>query len=219
MSLLSAWRYSVINATKSPWPGPRPMKEDRYTDRELVGREDDVTRFKRLLFDTDVLVFTGSSGVGKTSLLQVGLVPELRKAGYTVTICNKWARRSDEIAAIARDGGDPAAQADRLLRALLADAIPVRARLAIGDGGDLLAALDTYYRDRCVVVLDQFEELIRYQPDAFQWLLRWIEKAASETKIRVVVSLRVEYEHQLNGVSGLRLGPFSQKRYELAPIV
>ncbi len=217
MSLLSEWRQSVLDATRSPWPGPRPMKEGRYSARELIGRADDVTKFKRLLFDTDVVVFTGSSGVGKTSMLQVGLIPELRESGYTVVVCNKWSR-SDEIAAIARDGGDPASKADRLLRALLGDKIPVRARLALADGGDLLAALNTYYRDRCVVVLDQFEELMRYQPDAFQWLLRWIENAASQTKIRIVVSLRVEYEHQLNGSGGLRLGPFSQKRYELQPI-
>ena len=219
MSLLNDWRQSVLESTKSPWPGPRPMKEGRYSVGELVGRDDDVTKFKRLLFDTDVVVFTGSSGVGKTSLLRVRLVPELRESGYTVVVCNVWSRRSDEIAAIVRESVDPATKADMLLRALLADSIPARARLGLADGQDLLAALNTYYRDKCVVVLDQFEELMRYQPDAFQWLLRWIEKAASQTKIRIVVSLRVEHEHQLNGREGLRLGPFSQKRYELPPIV
>ncbi|WP_156354342.1 nSTAND1 domain-containing NTPase [Gordonia sp. HS-NH1] len=218
MSLLNEWRESVLDATKSPWPGPRPMKEDRYAARQLIGRDTDIKKFKRLLFDTDVVVFTGASGVGKTSMLQVGLVPDLRESGYTVIVCNKWSRRSDEIAAITGDHSDHTAKADQLLQALLSARIPVRARLGLSDGESLLSALDTYYRDKCVVVLDQFEELMRYQPDAFQWLLRWIENAASLTKIRIVVSLRVEHEHQLNGSSGLRLGPFSQKRYELPPI-
>ncbi|KQZ88509.1 hypothetical protein ASD62_03425 [Phycicoccus sp. Root563] len=196
------------------------MQEGRHAATELIGRDDDILRFKRLLFDTDVLVFTGASGVGKTSMLQVGLVPGLRESGYTVVLCNQWSRRSSEIAEIVEmttSQLDPADKADRLLQALLTEKLPVRARLGLTEGGDLLSTLDRSYGDKCVVVLDQFEELMRYRPDAFQWVLRWIEKAAV-TDVRVVISLRVEYEHQLGGHAGLRLGPFSQKRFELAPI-
>lgn len=205
MNLLAEWRRQVEISSDSPWPGPRPVRTgDDPT--ALVGRNDDSKKFARMVFETGVVIFTGASGVGKTSMLHLKLVPTLKAAGYQPLVCDDW-NRSFEAASI-----------DDLLFAQVKNQLPARARMKIIDAQSLLPVLDSLYPDRGVIILDQFEELIRYQPKQYQAILRWIEKVAVETRVRIVISLRVEYEHELRGHLGLRLGPFQQERYELKPI-
>lgn len=206
MSTLHAWQQQVRERTASPWPGPRPMRADRDERSALVGRREDSKDFARLIYDTDVVIFTGMSGVGKSSMLQLDLVPTLLEAGYVVLVCDDWNRSSE------------ATDVDDLIYRQAADQLSARARVSMRDGESLLDSLDALYPDRSVVVLDQFEELIRYQPREYRKVLRWIETAAADTRVRIVISLRVEYEHELRGHYGLRLGPFQQARFELRPL-
>src|SRR5947209_8717120 len=95
MSLLGGWWNQVRDRTECPWPGPRPMRASRDRRGVLVGRGEDSKDFARLVYDTDVVVFTGISGVGKSSMLQLDLIPTLRDAGYTVLYCDNWNRSSE----------------------------------------------------------------------------------------------------------------------------
>jgi hypothetical protein len=63
MNRLSAWRKQVALRTDSPWPGPRPMRAGRDSRSALVGRSGDSKNFARLVYDSDVVVFTGASGL------------------------------------------------------------------------------------------------------------------------------------------------------------
>ena len=64
-----------------PWPGPRP-----YTDRlspVFRGRESELTQLLNLLQGQRLTLMTASSGAGKTSLLQAGLIPRIREFRLT----------------------------------------------------------------------------------------------------------------------------------------
>ncbi|WP_431818255.1 pentapeptide repeat-containing protein [Gordonia jacobaea] len=172
----------------------------------LVGRKADARKFSRLVFNTDVVVLTGATGDGKTSLLEIDLEPALRDSGYVVLLCDDW------------NQGSGVSSAEDLISRQLNDDLPPGIDLRPG-GASLTDQLDAYYPDECVIILDQFEELIRYQWPLYQRILRWIERTAADTRIRIVISLRIEYEHQLNGAAGLHLGPFQQARYVLDPLV
>lgn len=206
MNLLAGWRRQVADRTNSPWPGPRPMRAGRDDRSALVGRDDDLDTIVQLIKDTPVVVLTGASGVGKTSVLQLGLLRTLKGAGYTVLVCDDW-NRSSEVPSV-----------DSLIYREAADQLSPLARLSLGDGRGLLDTFEELYSDHAVIILDQFEELIRYQRKEYQKVLRWIERAASKTNVHIVISLRVEYEYELNGPSGLKVGPFDRIDYPLPPI-
>jgi|GEM_PF-4040009 len=76
-----------------PFPGPRAFTED--TSPYFCGRENDIIRVVSGLLATEVSVLYGPSGVGKTSLLQAGVVPRLRNEcrNAMVMYCNHWPPR------------------------------------------------------------------------------------------------------------------------------
>src|ERR1700724_4768979 len=91
----NTWRARLYEKeTECLWPGPRPL---RSTDNAalLVGRDDDKRNFVRETRDRRLVFLTGPTGVGKTSLLEVGLAGELRAARYVVGICRNWAGSAD----------------------------------------------------------------------------------------------------------------------------
>lgn len=206
MNLLTRWRQLVAEQTTSRWPGPRPMRHDRERPDDLVGREDDCKDFERMVRDHEVTVFTGASGVGKSSMLEMGLLPTLRKDGWQVLTVRQWSRLT------------PGTTLEELVFQQNRADLPALVRLKVDSGAALIATLDDMFRDRSVIILDQFEELMRDQRKEFQQALRWITETASEHKVRIVISLRVEHEHELSGTYGLQVGPYRQTRFELAPI-
>ena len=67
-------------STRNPWPGLRSFTED---DREFFfGRERETAELLGLVQRSRVVVLYGQSGLGKTSLLQAGLVPQLKALNF-----------------------------------------------------------------------------------------------------------------------------------------
>jgi hypothetical protein len=208
MTPLARWEAALAAlATTCPWPGARSLTTEDENGL-LVGRDREVRDFTRLVFNTDVVVLTGRTGVGKTSLLQRGLKPSLRKRGFQVISCS-----FSQLAQV-----HDTDNAEDVIADMAAAQLP--AGIVLGqDQPPLERQLDARYPNAAVILLDQFEELIRYQPRIYASMLEWISKTAATTRIRIVISLRIEFEHQLGGHGGLRLGPFQQARLELAPVV
>ena len=65
---------------QNPWPGLGSF--DEGAARYFNGRQTESAELRRLLVDTPLTVLFGASGLGKTSLVQAGLFPLLRKQHY-----------------------------------------------------------------------------------------------------------------------------------------
>ena len=89
-----------------PWKGLAP-----YGDRDgdtFFGRDADVAACLARLGESPVLVVTGPSGSGKSSLVQAGLVPALRASGAEVEVFTPGADGALAMAAArSRRTGDP----------------------------------------------------------------------------------------------------------------
>ena len=64
----------------NPWPGLNQFFEDH--DRYFRGRDEEKAELFRLVKGETLTILFGKSGLGKSSLLQAGLFPLLRQAGY-----------------------------------------------------------------------------------------------------------------------------------------
>ena len=151
----------------NPFPGLRPFKqEEEYL---FFGRENQVDTMVDKLAGTHFLAVVGTSGSGKSSLVNCGLRPALHR-GLMVQAGNAW-----RVAQF-RPGGHPIrAMAKALAREnllfrdfkaegmMLVDVIETTLRMS------KLGLVDIYEQARLdtdqnlLVVVDQFEELFRYQ--------------------------------------------------------
>lgn len=171
------------------WPGPWTLDSDR--SEQLIGRADDIDELVYLIRDRSLTVLSGDSGVGKSSLLIAGLIPALRRDGYKTLVCRDWRDERDHAE---RDRGLDGIS--NFLTGKFADDLAAHG-VSVPDPDQLITQLNADYGSEVVLILDQFEEVIRQQPLLFAELCDWVESVARETQIRVLVSLRSEYAHHL----------------------
>lgn len=91
----------VNNDVINPYPGASPF-QDREADRQLYfGREQDSKKLCDLVFSESQVVLFSRSGLGKTSLINAGLLDQSRKRGYfPVVIRPSQSNENDPIRAI-----------------------------------------------------------------------------------------------------------------------
>ena len=68
------------NSSSRRYPGLKPF--DRSQNTLFRGRQDDILRLSNLVLRSRLTVFFAKSGIGKTSLLQAGVAPEIEEQGY-----------------------------------------------------------------------------------------------------------------------------------------
>jgi len=152
----------------NPFPGLRPFREDEET--LFFGREARVDAIVDQLASTRFLAVVGTSGSGKSSLVNCGLVPALHR-GLMSAAGSAWR------VAMLRPGNSPlralgeslarpevlAPRADETSGFTAAEMTEATLRLS------KLGLVDAYEqahlgaRQNLLVVVDQFEELFRYQ--------------------------------------------------------
>ena len=71
---------NILLGPDNPWPGLNQFCEDH--DRYFRGRDEEKAALFRLVKSETLTILFGKSGLGKSSLLQAGLFPVLRQAGY-----------------------------------------------------------------------------------------------------------------------------------------
>ncbi len=202
---------------ENPFPGLRPFEEK--DQRLFFGRESQVDTMIDKLAATHFLAVVGTSGSGKSSLVNCGLKPALRR-GLMVSAGSSWRMvylrpGSDPIRALAQSfvppqGGE--ADPDRLFRNPrvgsfdLADVVEATLRT------NRLGVVDTFDQARLddhtnlLVVADQFEELFRYrnlrtssgvvqstEEDSVAFVNLLLEAAASGRRIYVVMTMRSDF--------------------------
>lgn len=141
----------------NPFPGLRPYEASET--HLFFGRDAQVDALLRRLHGARLLAVVGTSGCGKSSLVRAGLLPALA-GGYLADVGSRWR------IAVLRPGTDPI---DRLAHALAPDAGPdevaqVETTLRRSSLGLIEAVrLAPAAGDATLVVVDQFEELFRFQ--------------------------------------------------------
>jgi hypothetical protein len=185
-----------------------------YTEADAAaffGRAGDIRALGELVLAESLTLCFGPSGVGKTSLLQAGLMPRLRRQGCLPLYCRPG---SDPIPAL-----DAAAQqayaALRLAPPPAAAHSPAAERLA-----SLLAGLAQQTRRTLVIIFDQFEELFTLLgtetatqlAETLAHLLR-----LPETPLHIVLALREDFLAPLHTLQA-HLPAILAHRYRLHPL-
>lgn len=168
-----------LDRQANPWRG---LEVYDPTHKELFfGRGRVSERLAQLALREKLVVVTGSSGIGKSSLVGAGLVPLLPSTFKPVTV---------------RPGGNPFVS----LRAALSEAaIP---SLAGDKTSDPFAAIDEWTRAQgceLLLIVDQAEEMITVTRDARlanAFLSEIVARLAGGTSFRCLLTVRSEIEPQ-----------------------
>nr|AGC71413.1 hypothetical protein [uncultured bacterium A1Q1_fos_1000] len=175
-----------------PYPGARPLQlEDEAI---LLGREADVRRIVNSVTSsyTKVVELTADSGVGKSSLLNAGLNPELRRSGRVVVHIDAWSDLAGDndldryIFAV-----HSALERQDLLRPFCSRTDPL----------GYVAELSDVYGSNLVLVFDQLEELFRDSQELGSGFVREIGSLIANPRTRIpythVLSMRREFTDEL----------------------
>lgn len=208
MRSLAAWREALQAIDWCPWPGPRPL--EAHEGHLLAGREEAIAQFAFDVIGHRLVILTGDSGAGKSSLLNAGLVPALEASGFIPLVCKEWSEAPQF------GGGAQEFRVERFLREQLARAGKLPPGL--NEDSSFTSALQDELGSKAVVILDQFEELIRYHSDRFDHVTEWVLKVNKHSDVKVILSLRAEYEHKLRGIER-GAAPFSTTRVFLEPAI
>lgn len=195
---LEHWTSALESLSRSPYVGPRPQTSD--DEDMLIGRAKVLEAIERKVQDSALLVLDGNSGSGKTSLLQNGLTQQLDEIGFRVFVCRRW----PSIPA--------GADVDQYLLARMQEEVgnrPLPAPMDLEEPGRdgeqsaffssrLGELLDGTFKGAAVLVLDQFEELLRQHPADARTLMRWVKNVADMYRFRIIVSLRSDAQHLLD---------------------
>jgi len=185
----------------NPFPGLRPFEPDE--DYLFFGREKEVDDLLRRLRSNRFLAVVGTSGCGKSSLVRSGLVPSLH-SGFMVQSGPGWR------VAILRPGEDPIGRLAAALDAPgiigapdedLASTHRVLLDAALRRGTRGLVEVVRQARippdDNLLIVVDQFEELFRFERsrqvghsrDEAAAFVKLLLEATGQTEIPIYVAL------------------------------
>jgi Novel STAND NTPase 1/Pentapeptide repeats (9 copies) len=202
---LEQWKKNFLERDTCPWRGPKPMEPG--DDELLIGRQDDRDRFAHEVLTHQMVILHGESGVGKSSLLNVGLVRDLSDRGFQPIVCRNWTR----------EAGSPDRPEDFVAAKVAAELRTLGIDIDQDAPQSMVEQLNTEYGELAVLVLDQFEELIRHQRPFFKRTMDWLVELNSRYDIHVVISLRSEYVHRLKELNA-QIRPFSMSTFELEPL-
>ena len=158
---------AAVAVQRNPFPGLRPFREDE--EYLFFGRESQVDAMVDKLAATHFLAVVGTSGCGKSSLVNCGLRPALH-GGLMVRAGTAWRMAqfrpgSDPLGALAR----ALAEDGVLFRDYQARGLTLTEIVATTLRMSKLGLVDIYEQSqlgedvKLLVVVDQFEELFRYR--------------------------------------------------------
>ena len=203
--------FDYILVPDNPYRGLQPFT---VADKGVFfGRDDDKQRLTAMIRKQPVVVVVGPSGVGKSSLVQAGVVPVLcQQHRWSVALVRPgldlWLRLAEGLIS-ARDGVPVEHVGEEPTENLVA-------RLR----GEGLGFLARYLRSKdrdLLVVVDQFEELLATGGHPDQGLIDLLlpPPDAAEKAARVVLTLRTDFLPALQSVPGVQL---NGRMYFVSPL-
>ncbi len=203
------------DALENPYIGLKSFEEQ---DAPLFfGRERSVGQLEQLIRAHHFVAVLGGSGVGKTSLVKAGLIPKV--AGSTTPEGGQWHKIAFRI------GTDPMQNLAEQLVALSAlqpedstmdaerwlSVLKVKLKRSENTLTQLLESIETYRKDRFLIVTDQFEEIFRLvnsqstelYEQAVEFFKLIIHAVTQHTRIHVAMVMRSDYTDQAHLLPGL----------------
>jgi len=215
--------------TNNPWKGVVPYTDDPEDLRQhpFRGRDKAIVELLTLISNNEITTLYGRSGIGKTSLLHAGLFPQLNAHnGYPVSIrlyndcadrhyARHIVKRLSLVAQGENEGSD--LQGNDAEIQYLWEFFAYH--WFIHQGNEVIP----------IIVLDQFEEILRNTPDEAVLLLRQLREAKQESyradgtrfevNFRLVISIREDDLYLLENALDLHfIDKMKTGRYRLSPI-
>ncbi|HWO21737.1 MAG TPA: protein kinase [Kofleriaceae bacterium] len=201
-------RVAVLGHDGNPFAGLAPFQEadaDRF-----YGRAREVGAVLARLRSSPLIALAGPSGVGKSSLVRAGVIPQLKRSGegWDAFIIRPGRSPLASLSAIllelTRAATDPAATASEPDRGEQATTpAPSDLRAAPGRLGATLRAWAHRKRRRVLVFIDQFEELYTLcaEPAERAAFLACLDGVADDASspLRVLLSIRSDFLDRLAG--------------------
>lgn len=151
---------------------------DCYTedDREVFfGRQDEVTEITQRLQEYRIMIVSGESGAGKTSVLRAGLIPQI--SGYHTVYHRLNAESKNSLAEQLQFYTDN--------------------KKSVDNPGDIFPELQHYLHDnntRLLLILDQFEELLIQQQIGQEWFSpEFVLQMHADEQCTILFCLRSDY--------------------------
>lgn len=178
---------------ENPFLGLKPY--ERKDRKRLYGRDKDLILMKDRIFSARTTLLFAGSGVGKTSFLNAKIRPEF-EGQYCVIYHNQWSGTDEPLAAVKKT---------------LTDQLPPKLRFPSEEEGPLLNYLRGFKRAsegngeqtiRCLLILDQFEEIFQYHAyeEYFRQFVTELSDVINTTdcNTRVLFSMREEFLGELS---------------------
>ena len=199
------------------YPGPDSFSDVPFDTRMFFGRREEEIELSNKVAGVRLIILYGKSGLGKTSLLQAGLFPHLRRMGYFPLRVR------------------PAELGENLVESVFDAMLDVCKRyhyqVTTTSSPSLLELFNNTAITRGerfqtpVLVLDQFEEVFHLMSRAerdtlfreIQHLLFPPSSADSAPDVRVVLSLREEFVGALDELTSILPGVLNQ-RFRISPL-
>jgi formylglycine-generating enzyme required for sulfatase activity len=205
---------TAVRAVRNPFPGLRPFRPDE--EHLFFGRERQVDRMIDKFAAHRFLAVVGTSGSGKSSLVNCGLRPALHRGNMTSAGAS-WRMAqfrpgggSDPIGALAKTLAEPGVLFERWDDEGLTAQELVETTLRLGSLGliDIVAQARLPEGMQLLIVVDQFEELFRFRAaatgapktaygpgqDAVAFVKLLLEaRAQSKVPIHVLLTMRSDF--------------------------
>lgn len=213
---------------QNPWAGLASYEDPATAERKLkfCGRDDDSYDVAKLIMGNTFVTLYGKSGIGKTSLLNAGVFPELREDQYSPLSLRLGIRDDKNIQSYQTVIIDAVNRAVSRIEEI--DVIPVQEdQQSVDYLWKFFASHRFYDKDDNptipVVVFDQFEEVFRNNREEAETLLRQLDNCAVngsshryEINIRFVVSIREDDLYRLeDSIDNCYLPALKRCRYRL----
>ncbi len=203
---------------ENPFPGIRSY--EIHEDEMFFGRELQINELIEKLVQTRFLAIVGSSGCGKSSLIKAGVVPALLK-NKTNIFSTHWKL------SVFRPSDDPILNLAHSLANDQIKAETIARQLRSGKNGliQILNTLDNPAEQSRLIIIDQFEELFRFQksrtsPHTISETNAFIELILTalehtEVPVYIVLSMRTDFLDECTEFRGL--SEAINKGYYLVP--
>ncbi len=183
------------NFDKGPYTGLRAFQEEDAAC--FFGRSAEISALVTRIFDYPMIAVVGPSGIGKSSFVRAGVVPALRSFGtaWRILVVRPGRQPLVSLATMLHQlrGVDPSIDAE------LTDAtnLGIRLRMEPGYLGNVLRTVARRTGERCMMFVDQFEELYTLceDPEQRRCFTNCLTGAADDATapVRLVMSVRSDF--------------------------